>query len=367
MLAVFAGDLAGDLEQPVDRLLDAPDGVEEHGEQDGDDQRGAEADAQRDRPVGCAEVASKRERHFPTATFRSDAGGVQDPHAGVVDLRDAGELVGLLAHDLDRLLGGPSPAGRSAARAARSRSRSRRRRRSRRPRARSRSANRWRKRASGVALVLALHQEPPHELSPGRCSPASLSAASAVSQVPRNDAYAANRRGLRDPRLRLRPRRGSGGEPAPATERPALHPGNVRLGRGLALRSLTCVACQVDQLPGVFSRRTVPASLRTKAQMLLVSLLSVLVMLFASTVPGRTRRPHTRGGRTRGQAARICRGRRSGSLASLGRTGWPCSGCRTRCRQGCSGQARVTTRTHLGGLLTRAHWPFVWVRASDLF
>ena len=104
MFAVFARDLARDLQQAADRPLDArrPTWISKR-EQRGDDERGDEADRQRDPPVRVRERSRRgsfADRHLPQG-----AGGVEDPHARVVDPRDAGELGRLLAHDLDRLFG----------------------------------------------------------------------------------------------------------------------------------------------------------------------------------------------------------------------------------------------------------------------
>ena len=68
---------------------------------------------------------------------------MEDPHARVVDLPDAGELGGLRAHDLDRRFGRLRLPGDPDREERRSRSRSPRRPRSRRRRARARPANRW--------------------------------------------------------------------------------------------------------------------------------------------------------------------------------------------------------------------------------
>ena len=69
------------------------------------------------RPMPSAIASSvclrSRERHLPDRHLSQGAGGVQDPHAGVVDPRDAGELVCLrrttsTASSADfRLLGDP--------------------------------------------------------------------------------------------------------------------------------------------------------------------------------------------------------------------------------------------------------------------
>ena len=87
-------------------------------QQERDDERRDEADDERDPPVAvggdAASGCSLAHRHLPQG-----AGRVQDAHAGVVDPPDAGERVGLLAHDLDGL-DGVAAWRRSAARAARS-------------------------------------------------------------------------------------------------------------------------------------------------------------------------------------------------------------------------------------------------------
>ena len=88
-------DLARDLEQAVDRLLDAPDRHHEHAEQDRDDHRRDRADPERDRPVL---VEGERERPWRSLADRhlpEGPRGVQDPDARVVDPRDAAELGGL--------------------------------------------------------------------------------------------------------------------------------------------------------------------------------------------------------------------------------------------------------------------------------
>ena len=85
-------------------------------QQAGDDERGDEADDQRDRPVG---VAGDRERRSSADRRLSQRPGrVQDPHARVVDPRDAVEPVGLVADHLDRLVGGLGLRWRSARQSA---------------------------------------------------------------------------------------------------------------------------------------------------------------------------------------------------------------------------------------------------------
>ena len=98
MLAVLPATSPATCEQALDRALDVVDRLDEEDEQAGDDQRGHEADDQRERPDSVR--ASLAHRHLAQR-----ARGVQDPHARVVDARDPGELVGLALDDGDTLDG----------------------------------------------------------------------------------------------------------------------------------------------------------------------------------------------------------------------------------------------------------------------
>ena len=93
MCAVLAPTLPGGLEQALDRALDPGDVEQQHRQQAGDDERGDQADDQRDRPVLVA--GDRDDGHLADRRLSQRAGRVQDPDAGVVDPRDAVEAVGL--------------------------------------------------------------------------------------------------------------------------------------------------------------------------------------------------------------------------------------------------------------------------------
>ena len=84
--------------------------MHEHGEQERDDERGDEADRRARSTSSRAPRWLRAGRSFAHRHLPQRAGGVQDAHAGVVDPPDAGELVGLLPHDLDGLDGRRAPA-----------------------------------------------------------------------------------------------------------------------------------------------------------------------------------------------------------------------------------------------------------------
>ena len=99
MFAVFAATFPAISSRPSTDCSMLRDGDDEHGEQDRDDRGRDEADARGDHPV--AVWTCKRERHFPTATFRRERAAcrIRTPESLICAM--PAELGGLPAHDLD--------------------------------------------------------------------------------------------------------------------------------------------------------------------------------------------------------------------------------------------------------------------------